>query len=178
MTRPTSSTRRWARGMLALAAVALCGFVDRVQVTEAAWVDREVAAATVSALTVPPPVIDSCSGSSAALGLNPTMTLVWHLPPGPYTVPTNIRYYGAPGGLLPGLLNPLLGFANTVPGPGAGQYTSTFGSGVLTGLLGGTYTVGLATALSVEPNSWQSVRVGRMATFLALGGPVACSIPT
>lgn len=165
---------RVGRALAVAGALALCLLVDRVQLTEATWTDREVAAMSVSAVVVPPPMIVSCSGSSAALGLNPTMTLVWQLPSGPYTVPTNIRYFGAPGGLLPGLLNPLLGFSNTVPGPGAGQYTSTFGSGVLTGLLGGTYTVGLATDL----NGWQSVRVGRMATFLALGGPVACSIPT
>lgn len=162
------------RGIVALAAVALCLVVERPPVTEAAWVDKEIAAAAVSAVVVPPPVIDSCSGSSAALGLNPTMTLVWHLPSGPYTVPTNIRYFGAPGGLLPGLLNPLLGFASTVPGPGAGQYTSTFGSGLLTGLLGGRYTVALATDL----NGWQSIRVGRQVQFDALGGPATCYVAT
>lgn len=154
---------------LAVAAVtACCLFADRVQVTEATWQETRTAAATFAADVVPPPVIVSCQATPALLGLDPTVVLVIQTPSGG---PYSLHFFAGVGGLLPSLLTPFLGSATTVPGPQANQTTTTLRSGVLTGLLGGTITVGVAHGL----NGWQSVRVGRTATFAGLGLGATCT---
>lgn len=141
---------------------------------EAAWSDSEhVSSVAMTALTVPAPVLDTCVASSVlvSLSLTPRVVVTWHYPSGPYDG-TNARYYNSDSGIL-GLSLIALGSGVTTTGPVSGTYTSTFQGNLLSGLLGGSADVGIATA---HASGWTSLISSAHATFPLLIGAGTCTI--
>ncbi|KQO11244.1 hypothetical protein ASF06_00795 [Agreia sp. Leaf244] len=159
---------------IVLGAAVIAGWgVGGADETEASWAEKEVAQTTLTATTVPKPVIQSCVLSPGTLGTSPTITVKWNFPAGTgYAAPANIAYAVAEGGLLPNLTVVLLGQGVTTTGPVAGTYTTTFAASVLGGLLGGSYGLYLQT---VDATGWTSVRAGATATMGLLGANPTCA---
>ncbi|MBH0007833.1 hypothetical protein [Salinibacterium sp. SWN1162] len=163
--------------LIALAVAGIASLVlvtqTRAGVTQAAWVDSEYATATVSAAVIAPPEITSCSLAPGFLGLSPTVTLKWKFPAGGgYSTPSNVAYAVAEGGLLGTVTSVLLGSALTTTGPSAGVYTTKFESGILGGLLGGSYGIFVQTV----DGSWTSQRAGATASMGLGGSGAQCTI--
>ena len=128
--------------------------------TTASFTDAEVASDTITAFIVPPPTVVSCT-ASGLLGLGATATLKWKFPAGSgYTVPTNVQFWFANSSLIGDLLQ-ISGNTVTTGPDGTGTYTTVFGSGLLTNLLGGSATIGVSSKLG----TWTSVPVTRVAVW-------------
>lgn len=156
--RPRTSRSRLVALSLALVAVAACGL--RPEVTDASFTDLEAASGAITAYTVPAPAVTSCT-ASGVLGIGATATLRWSFPAGSgYAVPTNVQFWFANSSLVGNLL--AINGNTTTTGPDAnGVYTTVFGSGLLTNLLGGNATIGVSSKLG----SWTSAPVARVATW-------------
>jgi len=167
-----SHPRRW-RTTVAVS-LALTVLVVHAGPSEATWTVPTFASGTVSAKVIPPPTLGStCTLDPGLLGADPTVTITWQFPAGSgYVNPANVRYYVASGGLLPALTNVLLGSNLTTTGPVGGVYTTKFLSGLLSGLLGGTYLVGIRS----YENTWTSTLASANASMLALGANPTCVI--
>jgi len=158
--------------VLGVAVIAAWG-AGRVDETEAAWTDRESVRTTLTATTIPKPVIQSCVLSPGTLGANPTITMKWNFPAGAgYAAPANVAYAVAEGGLLSNLTVVVLGQGVSTSGPVSGTYTTTVSSSILGGLLGGSYGLYLQT---VDTTGWTSERTGATAAMGLLGANPTCA---
>lgn len=145
---------------LAVIAIAVTAVGARSAVTEASFTDLEAASAPITAYTLPAPTVTSCT-ASGILGIGATATLRWAFPAGSgYTVPANVQFWFTNSSLLANLL-PTSGHTTTTGPDGNGVYTTVFGSGLLTDLLGGSATIGVSSKLG----TWTSVPVTRTATW-------------
>ncbi|SDP36732.1 hypothetical protein SAMN04515671_3905 [Nakamurella panacisegetis] len=137
--------------------------------TSASWNDNEFGAGAFSAKTIPPPTISACVLQSGLLGANPVVTITWQLPIGAGYSLTNIHYYTNGGSGLTEILagNPGL----TTTGPSGGNYTTAFSSGLLSGLLGSSYIIGLRSA----ENGWSSTLSSWTAAMGLLGANPTCT---
>lgn len=143
------------------------------EATEAAWTDQEFGRTTLTATTIPRPIIQSCVLSPGTLGANPTITMKWNFPAGTgYAAPANVAYAVAEGGILSNLTVALLGQGVSTSGPVSGTYTTTFSSSLLGGLLGGSYGLYLQT---VDTTGWTSARAGATAAMGPLGANPSCA---
>jgi hypothetical protein len=164
-----------------LAALAVIGIAfmilvapTRVHVSEAAWADGEFSHGTFTAIVIQPPVIATCVLSPGLLGANPVVTITWRFPSGStYSTPANVIYFVAQGGLLGTLTSVLLGTSLTTTGPVAGVYTTQFKSGILGGLLGGSYGLFLQTK---DGSGWTSTLASATASMGLLGANPQCVI--
>lgn len=155
--------------------------------TDAAWTDAELVGASASALNVPEPVTwktPGCVASGGALGLNPTVTIYWRVPAGAtgYSA-TSAEYAEITGGLLPTLLDPLLGGISTT-GTESG-YTTVISGALLSGLLGGSKSFGVrflypgpVTPAPSPDRRWRSDWLVANATIGLAGANPQCSIST
>ncbi|WP_156351619.1 hypothetical protein [Agreia sp. Leaf210] len=158
--------------MLGVTLVAGWG-ASHLEHTEAAWSDRETANATLVAMTIPKPVVQSCVLTSGLLGANPVVTVKWNFPAGTgYVVPANVAYGVSEGAVLSNVTVALLGQGVTTSGPAAGTYTTTFSGSLLGGLLGGSYGLYLQTA---DGTGWRSAWSGSTASMGLLGANPTCS---
>lgn len=145
MNRP--GARRALAGLLGLSVLLGVALLPAPAQTEAAWTDQELIAPAnpVSAYDVPEPVswrTPACVANGGALGLNPTVTIYWRVPAGAtgYSV-TSAEFAEITGGLLPSLLDPLLGGISTTGS--ASAYTTVISGSLLSGLLGSSKTFGV-----------------------------------
>lgn len=174
----SSSRARFRRVLLvALAVAGITSLVlvtqTRAGVTQAAWVNSEYASATVSAAVIQPPEITSCTLTPGFLGTAPVVTLTWKFPAGSgYSTPNNVAYAVAEGGLLGPITSVVLGSALATTGPSADVYTTQFKSGILGGLLGGSYGIFVQ---SVDGSGWTSLRAGATASMGLLGANPQCT---
>ncbi|WP_067194351.1 hypothetical protein [Microbacterium sp. XT11] len=157
------------------------------QQTEAAWVDQELATAAVTALNVPEPVTwntPGCVASGGALGLNPTVTIYWRVPAGVsgYSA-SSAEYAQITGGLLPSLLDPLLGGTSTTGSESA--YTTVISGALLSGLLGGSKSFGIrfvypgpVTPAPSPDNRWRSDWLVATASIGLAGSNPQCTLST
>ncbi len=140
--------------------------------TEAAWTDTDIGAASFDALAIPAPSLQSCNVDRGLLGSSTTVTVKWLLPTS--YLAANVRYFVAKSGALPNLIEALLGTDVVTTGPVNGLYTTQFKSGLLSEPLGGSYSVYLQI---LDPASgWTSVRAEAVASIAILGSPSRCDI--
>lgn len=169
--------RRSVRGFLRATIVAVAAVVVALAppptATVAAWTDAEHASGNFQALTVPAPIIDTCTARSVLvnLSLTPRVTLTWHYPSTDYTS-ANAQYWWSDSGIL-GLIGVTIGSGVSTTGPVGGVYTSTFQGSLLSGLLGGSADVGLSTG---HTSGWSSKTSTAHATFPLLVGTGTCTI--
>lgn len=175
---PASATRRpgsfGSRLMTAVvAAAALLIALVPPTATAATWTDAEHVSGSFQALTVPAPVIDSCTAESVLvnLSLRPRVTLTWHYPSTGYTLANAQFWWSATG--LANMASVTGGNGVSTTGPAAGVYTSTFQGGLLSGLLGGSADVGLTT---LHGSGWTSKMSTAHATFPLVLGTGTCAI--
>jgi hypothetical protein len=150
---------------IAVLAVAAALLVSPPSPTLASWTDTENSTGSFSAYTVPPPTITGCT-SSNVLGSG-NITIKWKynstLP-----TPSSTFWFSTSSvitlALLPG--------STTTTGPVAGEYTTSFSSGLLAGLLGGPAYVGVAA----NQFGWGSRIASATATLPAVIGPGSCAI--
>lgn len=143
--------------------------------TVANWSVSEYGSGTLKALTVPPPVmIAPCTLSPGVAGTNPVITVNWQFPAGTaYSAPANVNYYVASGGLLANLTPVALGSNLSTTGPVGGVYTTQFKSGILVGLLGGSYGVYLQTK---DGSGWVSTLAAANASMELAGTNPVCTV--
>lgn len=143
--------------------------------TAANWSVSEYGSGTLKALTVPRPVmIAPCTLSPGVAGTNPVITVNWQFPAGTaYSAPANVNYYVARGGLLANLTPVALGSNLSTTGPVGGVYTTQFKSGILVGLLGGSYGVYLQTK---DGSGWVSTLAAANASMELAGTNPVCTV--
>jgi hypothetical protein len=143
--------------------------------TAANWSVSEYGSGTLKALTVPPPVmIAPCTLSPGLAGTNPVITVNWRFPAGTaYSAPANVNYYVASGGLLQNLTPVTLGSNLSTTGPVGGVYTTQFKSGILVGLLGGSYGVYVQTK---DGSGWVSTLAAANASMGLAGINPVCTV--
>lgn len=158
-----------------LAAFAIAGTTLRPAVTDASWGDAEVARGAFVATTIPKPVLSSCVLTSGAFGANPAITVKWKFPAGTsYVVPANVRYAVAKGGQAANLAPVSPGTNLSTTGPDASlTYTTKYGSGLLTGLSGGSYLVGIR---SIGSSGWTSPYSTALASMGTGGTNPVCNV--
>jgi len=147
------STARVAAIVGGSALLLSAGAVGSAAGTDAAWSGPETGGGTFSALTVPRPVLGpTCTLVPGLAGLSPVITVTWTVPAGSGFTSANAQYAVGDLSGLEVILGPLLGSVSTT-GPVSGVYTTQFGSGLLSGLLGGTKSVGVRF---LHPSGWTS----------------------
>jgi hypothetical protein len=156
-------------------AVALAGTLAAVgavpaEPTEAAWSGGQSGAASVAALTVPPPTLSSCTARNV-LVLGAEIAVVW-TPAAGYAA-TEAEFVTGSSPDLGSALGLLSGVTTTGTGP---SYTTTFSAGALSGLLGGTIYVGVRTARNYGAVTWRSTTPTATATVPAVIGTGTCSV--
>lgn len=156
-------------------AAALLGLPAGTSASDASWTSSEFGTGALKAATIPPPVmISPCTLSPGAAGTDPVITVNWQFPAGTgYGVPANVNYYVANGGLLSNLTAVTPGSSLATTGPVNGVYTTQFKSGVLSGLLGGTYGVYLQTK---DGTGWVSTRATANASMGLAGSNPVCTV--
>ncbi|RCS61317.1 hypothetical protein [Microbacterium sp. JB110] len=137
---------RLSAGVVGIALLAVAVLVPSAQDTEAGWVDAEVGGAEFTADTVPTPIASrapGCVASGGLLGLSPSVTIYWRIPPDGDGYTSEDAEFGQliTGGVLEPLLGGLLGNTTTSGTPEG--YTTVVNSGLLTGLLGGSKSFGI-----------------------------------
>ena len=139
------------------------------------WSVSEYGSGTLKALTVPPPVmIAPCTLSPGVAGTNPVITVNWRFPDGTaYSAPANVNYYVANGGLLQNLTPVTPGSNLSTTGPVGGVYTTQFKSGILVGLLGGSYGVYVQTK---DSSGWVSTLAAANASMGLAGTNPVCTV--
>lgn len=170
------SRSRVARCLIAGAAALLVATQPlSIGSTEATWQDSEAGRGSFSSVTIAPPVIQGCVLTSAALGLDPVITVQWRLPanPVPVILLANIRFYTSIGTSTT-RTNVTAGVSTT--GPVNGVYTTTFGPGLLAGLLGGSYKILLQAEEKVAGTGWRSKLAVGDASMAALGLNKSCAV--
>lgn len=186
--KPLSLAPRWARSLglgrklgrsrVRVALIALVILVPLVSQaptspTLASWNDQAHASATLSTITVAAPEILTCEARSGLLGANPRTVITWRWPEGSsYTVADNAQFWFSSSGLVNDLTNALLPSHITTTGPtSAGVYTTTYGSALLSGLLGGKWLVGVSTS---DDSGWSSSATLWQAQIGPLGANPSC----
>ncbi|RUR01450.1 hypothetical protein [Labedella endophytica] len=131
-------------------AIAALVLVPTARPTEAVFTDSETATGTLTAFVVPRPTLSStCTINPGLLGATPSITIEWTLPAG--YASTDVRY-GV--GATPTTLQPVTANYVTTPLSGA-RYRTVFSGGLLSGLLGGSASVGVRIQ-DTPKNSWLS----------------------
>lgn len=165
------------RSLLAAAGVAAALLVGSAGTgtTDASWTASEFGSGNLKALTVQAPVmVGMCTLSPGLAGANPVITVTWQFPAGTgYVVPANVNYYVASGGLLSNLTPVTPGSSLATTGPANGIYTTQFKSGILSGLLGGTYSVYLQTK---DGSGWVSTMAKANASMGLAGINPVCTV--
>lgn len=133
--------------------------------TDASWVDNERSTASFAAYTVPKPTITGCTASNV-LG-SASLKITWKYNS---TTPTPSASFWFSSTSLVNLV--LLPGSTSTTGPVANEYTTTFSSGLLTGLLGGPVYLGVAATQF----GWQSQISSATATVPAVIGAGSCVI--
>ena len=133
--------------------------------TEASWVDREQSRGSFAAYSVPKPTITACT-SSNVLGSG-NVTIKWRYNSTSPT-PTPSFWFSTTSAITVILLSG----STTTTGPVSGEYTTSFSSGLLTGLLGGNAYVGVAAS----QYGWQSPIATATASLPAVIGTGTCTI--
>lgn len=154
----TGGRSTWARlrlGAIAILACAGLAFPSVIETSDATWADTESASGSLSAATIPPPVLASaCKYNPGVLGLGARVEIYWRLPAG---VQLSAVVVEASTSGLGSVLAPLTGFSLTsnTTSTGNGVYRTDVPTNLLGGLLGlGTE---LEIALSVaDPSGWRS----------------------
>lgn len=160
-----SALRRVA-ATITLLGLAVAALVTPQQ-TVAGWTESVTPNGSVNALTVPKPTISSCNLTG---GLNPTIRLVW-TPPAGYnrtnaTFATLESVSGVP--TMVNLSAAAVTTSVTLP------YNSTYSTGFLSGLLGGSKTVGFR--LTHPGTTWSGAWSTVTASVTILGIPLGCTI--
>ncbi|KGJ72791.1 hypothetical protein GY21_13075 [Cryobacterium roopkundense] len=166
-----SVRRGIAAGALALLMLGVVG--QTAASTTAAWSDPSYHQAQFTTLVVSPPAISTCVLTPGLLGTSPTITLTWRLPAGTSYTTANVRYYVAQGGLLGNLTTVVLGANLSTTEVSAGVYQTQFRSGLLGGLLGGSYGVYLQT---VDGSGWTSTLASATASMGLAGASPRCVV--
>jgi hypothetical protein len=163
--------RRAAGGVVLLGALALLASAAvPLEQTDAAWIDRETTTVALSTVTIPPPVlVPPCTTNPGLLGATPSITVEWTLPAG-YAL-ASARY--AAGTSVAGLQAIATGYATTTVSPGL--YRTVFSGGLLSGLLGGQASVGIAVAHS---SGWTSKWASATGGSALLGINPYCGVNT
>jgi hypothetical protein len=158
---------------LAGALVALGLFGARNDFTEATWVTTEYANAPLATPLIAPPVLTSCVANGGVLGANPTVTLVWHFATGSgYVAPANVVYYASASNTIATLILITIGPTVATTGPVGVDYTTVFSGSLLSGLLGGSVMVAVASTVS----GWTSAPASASASMALLGINPVCTI--
>ncbi|WP_119696810.1 hypothetical protein [Microbacterium halotolerans] len=147
---------RLSAGIAGIALLVVAVSAPTAQETEAGWADAEVGAAEFTADSVPTPIASQspgCVASGGALGLNPSVTIYWRIPPEGDGYTSEDAEFGQiiTGGILEPLLGGLLGNTTTSGTPEG--YVTVVNSGLLTGLLGGSKSFGIRLT---GPGDWVS----------------------
>ena len=172
MTTPRGDRRRVRLLSLAVAAMAatLVLVVPSVSTTDAAFTDAEHASTTVRAYVVPrPPIENPCTTSAGLLGAAPTITIVWTLPAG--YASTDVEY--GIGATATTLAKVTTNSATT--SLGSGRYRTVFSGGLLSGLLGGSASVGVRI-LDAPKNNWTSTWSTATGSIALLGLGTTCTV--
>ncbi|HXH35667.1 MAG TPA: hypothetical protein VNJ54_14895 [Plantibacter sp.] len=159
----TSRRRRVGAVLVVLAAVLVFARPAPMQ-TEAVWSDTEQAAGSFTALTVPSVAITSCVFNPNIVGLLSSFTVVYTIPAG-YT----INYAYSPNASF----TPTTTITPTSTS-GTTTVTSTFGLGLLGGLLGSNVYIG--ARLTLPSTTWSSPYRLVHGTSNALGTNGTCTI--
>lgn len=124
--------------------VAVCVFLAATQPTDAAWTTSQSTRTTLSAGEVPTPEFTACTPTPGVLGGLSTLTLTWRSP-GDFQDQA-VRFGDANASTS--------GLTRTGPSNGLYTYTITYGSGLLTGILGSLLGVNvLVTIRNVHPQT-------------------------
>lgn len=150
---------------MAVLAVAVALMVSPPRPTLASWVDTEQSTGSFAAYTVPKPTITGCTASNI-LGAA-SLKITWKY--NSTTPAPSATFWFSSSSLLTLTLLP---GSTTTTGPVSGEYTTTFSSGLLTGLLGGPVYLGVAA----NQYGWQSQVSSATATVPALIGTGTCVI--
>lgn len=161
--------------VLAAAVSASVAMVLSAAATEAGWIDTKFGQGQFTAKVIPPlTILSPCTVTGV---LSPTVTLKWRFPTGSSYGISNVNYYTDRGGLVTELTS-VLGVDGLLPaglsttGPVSGVYTTTFSGGLLNGLLGGTYRIGLRAM----ENGWTSTLSYVTATSNLAGLITNCTV--
>jgi hypothetical protein len=169
------ATRTVTAMLLGGALLAAAGYANgRTSQTEAAWADGESGTAAFTALTVPRPVLGStCTLVPGLGGLTPVITVTWTVPAGSGFTSANAQYAVGDVNGLELIVGPLLGSVSTTGPAAGGVYTTQFGSGLLSGLLGGTKSVGVRF---LHPSGWTSAWSQANASMSLAGTNPQCTV--
>ncbi|RXZ72274.1 hypothetical protein [Agromyces albus] len=141
--------------------------------TDAGWNETTHATGSYTALTVARPALGAtCTLSPGFLGTNPAITITWMVPPGSGFTSANAQYAISGVSGLEQVTGSLLSSITTT-GPVGGVYTTRFGSGVLTGLLGGTKSVGVRF---LHSSGWTSLWSQADASMGLAGANPQCTV--
>lgn len=167
-------TRVRAVALVVASALIVIGLIGtRDDFTEATWTTTEHLNTTLATPLIASPVISSCVASSGTLGMNPTVTAVWHFPAGSgYVTPTNVVYLASASGTVASLVVVAVGSTVATTGPVGTDYTTVFSGSMLSGLLGGSAMIALESTVA----GWTSAPATATASISLLGMIPACTI--
>lgn len=170
MSRPIPRAAPLLIGCAILLAVGAAGSATP---TDAAWSDAETATGSFAALTVARPALGAtCTLVPGLAGLSPVITVTWTVPAGSGFTSANAQYGVGDLSGLEVVVGPLLGSVTTT-GPVSGVYTTKFGSGLLSGLLGGTKSVAVRF---VHSSGWTSAWSQANASMGLAGTNPQCTV--
>lgn len=174
--RRTRTPHRLLAGLTGIALLAAVALAPTAQTTEASWADAEVGAAEFTARTVPTPIstqTPGCVASGGLLGLSPSVTIYWRIPPEATGYTQGDAEFGEviTSGLLEPLLGGLLGNTSTTGTPES--YVTKVKSGLLTGLLGASKSFGIRLT---GPGEWTSDWLVAHASIGIAGANPKCEI--
>jgi len=137
------------------------------QQTVAGWTETVSTNGSVNALTVPRPTISACNLQG---GFNPTISLVWTPPAGYNRTNATFATQETVGG-IPTLVPLAAGAVTTTVSI---PYTSSYSTGLLSGLFGGSKTVGFR--LTHPGTTWSGQWRTATASVTLFGIPLGCTI--
>ncbi|HEY9366737.1 MAG TPA: hypothetical protein VIP55_08900 [Agromyces sp.] len=162
-----------AAAVIVSALILSTGALGSAMETDAAWSGPEQGTGTFSALTVPRPVLGpTCTLVPGLAGLSPVITVTWTVPASSGFTTANAQYGVGDLSGLEVIVGPLLGSVTTT-GPVSGVYTTKFGSGLLSGLLGGTKSVAVRF---VHSSGWTSAWSQANASMGLAGANPQCTV--
>lgn len=162
---------RFQRCALLVAGAGLLISLVPPTMTAARWTDAEHSSASFKAMTVPAPIIDTCTAESILVSgnlLTPSVTVTWHYPATGYSL-DNTKFWAGP--TLANIQDVSRDGVVSTTGPVAGRYTSTFQGPILGGLLGGSAEIGISTE---HTSSWSSEKSTAHITFPLVVGKRSC----
>ncbi|WP_435746741.1 hypothetical protein [Microbacterium sp. PMB16] len=171
--------RRVAAAVFGISVLLGVGLLPPAQLTEAAWTDAERATATAGSVNVPEPISSTtpgCVASSAALGLNPKVTISWRVPSGATGYDLSVAEFGqvvTMGGPIVPITGTGLANVNTTGSSTA--YVTVIDGALLSGLLGSSKTFGIRFT---GPAGWKSDWLVSNPTMGLLGANPQCTTTT